>query len=408
MNFLRRLFGWGNPVPYDGRELDVEPVVGQLEKRTMMISDNQLECLRFIPHISEIREAITGGIPLTLRNLGQGGYGVAKSVEFTNGRGEKRVSVQKAFKKVEEGRYEAEIYFQVQRTVSALSRGTTAFWRLSSTFVPRFIGKTVSDARKFINYYERVPGQELQKSPFMSLEGKDRKSFSSQSARVGAQIASALAVAHVSGVVHHDIKPENIVYDPSTETAKLIDFGFGFKYTRQPDEKFLMSKEDVLDALAKKPAMSRKDALKVPRDLLASLQYCSSIEEYQLKAEIRQLDKEIGLCKIAEKRRQRSEILADMALITRPAIDVYGLGMLLPSIFFRKTGERFFMKAFYPCGKCPEDAQANILNRQNFVANIEENVKNLNEELPANLRYEEAQLSFIIKLIQACTNPNPL
>jgi hypothetical protein len=35
-------------------------------------------------------------------------------------------------------------------------------------------------------------------------------------------------------------------------------------------------------------------------------------------------------------------------------------------------------------------------------------VKNLNEELPANLRYEEAQLSFIIKLIQACTNPNPL
>ncbi|MDR0680221.1 MAG: hypothetical protein LBF42_04325 [Puniceicoccales bacterium] len=103
----------------------------------------------------------------------------------------------------------------------------------------------------------------------MNPEEMDRKSFSSQSARVGAQIASALAVAHVSGIVHRDLKPPNIIYDPSTETAKLIDdFGDGFKYTRQPDEKFRMSKEDVHDAPtpANKPkmfTMSREDALKV-------------------------------------------------------------------------------------------------------------------------------------------------
>ncbi|MDR0679900.1 MAG: hypothetical protein LBF42_02595 [Puniceicoccales bacterium] len=97
-----------------------------------------------------------------------------------------------------------------------------------------------------------------------------------------------------------------------------------------------------------------------------------------------------------------------MALITRPAVDVYGLGIWLPSIFFRKIGEEFSWDTFSLGGKLPGDAQANILNRQNFVANIEENVKNLNEELPVNLRYDEAQLSFIIKLIQACTNPNPL
>ncbi len=47
-------------------------------------------------------------------------------------------------------------------------------------------------------------------------------------ARLGAQIASALAYAHRNGIVHRDLKPENIlvVDDPSAgEQAKVLDFG---------------------------------------------------------------------------------------------------------------------------------------------------------------------------------------
>jgi calcium-dependent protein kinase len=47
------------------------------------------------------------------------------------------------------------------------------------------------------------------------------------------QVASAIKYCHKQGVVHHDIKPENILVvrngDSSTITVKVIDFGFGNK-----------------------------------------------------------------------------------------------------------------------------------------------------------------------------------
>src|SRR5262249_20306575 len=45
-----------------------------------------------------------------------------------------------------------------------------------------------------------------------------------EAARLGAEVASALAAAHRARIVHRDIKPSNVMVDDSGE-AKVLDFG---------------------------------------------------------------------------------------------------------------------------------------------------------------------------------------
>jgi serine/threonine-protein kinase len=71
---------------------------------------------------------------------------------------------------------------------------------------------------------------------YLALEWVDGEPLASFAARSGPlapplvativeQIGGALTAAHARGIIHRDLKPANIMYDPATQTAKLLDFG---------------------------------------------------------------------------------------------------------------------------------------------------------------------------------------
>jgi len=51
------------------------------------------------------------------------------------------------------------------------------------------------------------------------------------------QLGQALAVSHKAGIIHRDLKPANIMYDPETQTARLLDFGIARDAEDNPAER---------------------------------------------------------------------------------------------------------------------------------------------------------------------------
>lgn len=83
--------------------------------------------------------------------------------------------------------------------------------------------------------------------PFIVMEYVEGETLSSRLEReddfslldvinICSQLVSALAYAHESGVVHRDVKPDNILCSPCGTTVKLADFGVAYRADKGSDE----------------------------------------------------------------------------------------------------------------------------------------------------------------------------
>lgn len=56
-------------------------------------------------------------------------------------------------------------------------------------------------------------------------------------AEIVAQIGEAVQAAHEVGVVHRDLKPDNLMYDPESRRVKLLDFGIATDTDTAPEQR---------------------------------------------------------------------------------------------------------------------------------------------------------------------------
>ncbi len=79
---------------------------------------------------------------------------------------------------------------------------------------------------------EWAPGEPL--AEFINRSGKIAPTLV---ATIVEQLGAALGSAHKAGIIHRDLKPANIMYDPATQTAKLLDFGIARDAELNPEER---------------------------------------------------------------------------------------------------------------------------------------------------------------------------
>jgi diguanylate cyclase (GGDEF)-like protein len=77
---------------------------------------------------------------------------------------------------------------------------------------------------------EDIGGQTLKKTFFEAPLSPDEINIE-DSLVIAIKIAKALSYIHQHGIIHKDISPDNIVFNPKTEQVKIIDFGISSLYS---------------------------------------------------------------------------------------------------------------------------------------------------------------------------------
>ena len=75
-----------------------------------------------------------------------------------------------------------------------------------------------------LGFWRTAPGPSAFPGSASSLIGKSEVRYYREVARLGAQVADALAYAHKRGVLHRDIKPPNLILD-ALGNIWITDFG---------------------------------------------------------------------------------------------------------------------------------------------------------------------------------------
>lgn len=83
-----------------------------------------------------------------------------------------------------------------------------------------------------VGEHEGKPYLAMQHLQGLSLSAYRRPVALSEALRIGREIASGLAAAHAQGLIHRDIKPQNIILEEPGHHVRIIDFGLA----RSPDQ----------------------------------------------------------------------------------------------------------------------------------------------------------------------------
>jgi len=79
-------------------------------------------------------------------------------------------------------------------------------------------------------FTEFVNGQNLKN--YVEMKGKGKGIGEQESLEILLQLVDGLDTVHGASFSHNDLKPENIIYNPDTHTAHLLDFGLSTEVPR--------------------------------------------------------------------------------------------------------------------------------------------------------------------------------
>ena len=112
---------------------------------------------------------------------------------------------------------------QTLEALRRFAREAGAAAAIAHPAVVRMLDVDISDDGLLYQVQELVDGQALARAMQRAWRPGD-------AARVGAVLCDALAAAHAVGVVHRDVKPENIMLTRTAPGLKLLDFGIAKLY----------------------------------------------------------------------------------------------------------------------------------------------------------------------------------